>query len=240
MLRHCRPHRRSVSFLPGTLAGRLNARDRDQSSQGFYYLSNDKRGKNKQTGAMAGTANITAETTKTNQADALHRDLDSLCPDNHPPRLSPALISSPTSLLFLRLLSCVTTFCMHELFTLTNTAPGVRSDHLIGAPTYLAVNTQICLSPCPSFRHWQPCIPFRLHSTYTRPPYPGATPSSPPPLHHLRTFSLLAPFANLCITSLPARIFVACAHTRHLQTKHRGISLPGVIHLTRWSFTGLG
>ena len=70
--------------------------------------------------------------------------------------------------------------------------PGGRFDHLIG----LARIIWLLLTnfPCPcSPRHGQPCTPFRLHSTYTRPPYPGATPSSPPSLHHLRAFSLLVP-----------------------------------------------
>jgi len=130
-------------------------------------------------------------------------------------------------------------------------------------------------------RHSPTCTPFRLHSTYTRPPYPGATPSPPPSLHHLRTFTsrLPAPMReplrhltacahsrclrsytspanklclNLCahprclrsfaihyITSLPTRIPAACAHTHHLRLKNRGISLPGVFHLTRGTFTGL-
>ena len=50
--------------------------------------------------------------------------------------------------------------------------------------------------PFSSLRHWQPCTPFRLHSTYTRPPYPGATPSSSLPLHHLRALSLLVPTSS--------------------------------------------
>ena len=103
--------------------------------------------------------------------------------------------------------SCVTTFlytivsryaaCIVSMFNKPCTAPGVRSDHLIGVPPYLAVNNQLCLCPYSSLRHWQPCIPFRLPSTYTRPPYPGATPPSPPPLHHLRAFSLPAPTREL-------------------------------------------
>jgi len=59
------------------------------------------------------------------------------------------------------------------------------------------------LSPKSSLRHWQPCTPFRLHSTYTRPPYPGATPSSSPPLHHLRAFSLLVPIREALLTTSP-------------------------------------
>ena len=76
-----------------------------------------------------------------------------------------------------------------------------------------------------------PHLFFCLHSTYTRPPYPGATPSSPQG-HHFTICAhsrCLRPFANPYITSLPARILIACAHTRHLPTNHRGISLPGVI-----------
>ena len=74
-------------------------------------------------------------------------------------------------------------------------------------PNYLPLGLLLLNFPCPcSLRHWQPCTPFRLHSTYTRPPYPGATPSSPLPLHfigptviniyklhHLRALSLLVP-----------------------------------------------
>ena len=69
---------------------------------------------------------------------------------------------------------------------------GCTLDHFPEPETenYLAINTQFRLSPCPSFRHWQPCPPFRLHSTYTRPPYPGATPSPPSSFNHLRAFSL--------------------------------------------------
>jgi len=76
----------------------------------------------------------------------------------------------------------------------------------------------------------------------------------PTPVHHtpvrlphlLHHFTICAhsrslrPFANHYITSLPARILAACAHTPHLQTTHRGISSPGVIYLTQRSFTRLG
>ena len=98
----------------------------------------------------------------------------------------PLAFPLPSSLpppLFCFSVSCLASqpFCMHALFPLINTAPGVRSDHLIGAPPYLTANNQLCLCPYSSLRHWQPCIPFRLPSTYTRPPYPGATPSFNPP-----------------------------------------------------------
>jgi len=79
-------------------------------------------------------------------------------------------------------------------------------------PTYLAVNNQLCLCPYSSLRHWQPCTPFRLHSTYTRPPYPGATPSPPPSLHHLRAFSLPAPIRE------PLHLLTTCAHSRCLRS----------------------
>ena len=110
----------------------------------------------------------------------------------------PLAFPLPSSLpppLFCFSVSCLASqpFCMHALFPLINTAPGVRSDHLIGAPPYVTANNQLCLCPYSSLRHWQPCIPFRLPSTYTRPPYPGATPPSLPPLHHPRAFSLLVP-----------------------------------------------
>ena len=63
-------------------------------------------------------------------------------------------------------------------------------------------------------RHSPTCTPFRLHSTYTRPPYPGATPSPPPSLHHLRTFTsrLPAPMRE------PLRHLTACAHSRCLRS----------------------
>jgi len=63
-----------------------------------------------------------------------------------------------------------------------------------------------------SLRHWKTCAPFRLHSTYTRPPYPGATPSSPTPFNHPRTFSLLAPIRE------PLHQPTICAHSRCLRS----------------------
>ena len=129
---------------------------------------------------MADTASITAATISTNQAEDLHNDLDLHLQNNSlPPALPLPSCLPDTSFLLVLLLTCSTVSCLHELFPLINTAPGVRSNHLIGAPPYLAVNNQLCLCPYYSPRHWQPCSPFRLHSTYTRPPYPGATPSPP-------------------------------------------------------------
>jgi len=89
----------------------------------------------------------------------------------------------------------------------------------IGTPliSKLAVNSQLYLSPCSSLRHCQNYTPFRFQSSYTRPPYPAAIPHL---LHHfiicahsrcLRPFRVATPH----ITSLPARILVACANSPH-------------------------
>ena len=61
------------------------------------------------------------------------------------------------------------------------------------------------LSPHSGIRHLVPH--FRLLSTYTRPPYLGATSSSPQSLHHLCTFAFLAPMRE------SIRHLTACAHS---------------------------
>jgi len=161
---------------------------------------------------MADTARITAAIISTNQAEDLHNDLDLHLQNNSlPPALPLPSCLPDTSFLLVLHLTCSTVSCLHELFLLINTAPGVRSNHLIGAPPYLAVNNQLCLCPYYSPRHWQPCPSFRPLSTYTRPPYPGATPSPPSSFNHLRAFSLPAPIrASLYLLT-------TCAHPRCLR-----------------------
>ena len=66
------------------------------------------------------------------------------------------------------------------------------------------------LSPHSGIRHLVPH--FRLLSTYTRPPYLGATSSSPQSLHHLCTFAFLAPMRE------SIRHLTACAHSRCLRS----------------------
>ena len=130
---------------------------------------------------MADTASITAATISTNQAEDLHNDLDLLLQNNSlPPALPLPSCLPDASFLLALLLTCSSVSCLYELFPLINTAPGVRSNHLIGAPPYLAVNTQILTilqapgkhtrsrPPLPSPRHQPRCdlYPLPPHSLH--------------------------------------------------------------------------
>ena len=96
--------------------------------------------------------------------------------------------------------------------------PRSQTSTLFGCHYSTLSNPTHCLSP----RHWpwQPCPPFHLLSTYTRPPYPGATPSPPSSFHHLRAFSLPA----LIRASL--HLLTTCAHPRCLRPYTSPIKMP--------------
>ena len=186
---------------------------------------------------MADTARITAAIISTNQAEDLHNDLDLHLQNNSlPPALPLPSCLPDTSFLLVLHLTCSTVSCLHELFPLINTAPGVRSNHLIGAPPYLAVTTQLCQTP----RTVSP------PGTGPGSPVPHSTSSPPTPVHHtpVRLPHLLHPFTicahSRCLrsfalhytSSLLVRILAACAHTPPQLKCHGGFNMPGVIHLT--------
>ena len=136
---------------------------------------------------MADTASITAATISTNQAEDLHNDLDLFLQNNSlPPALPLPSCLPDTSFLLVLLLTCSTVSCLYELFPLINTAPGVRSNHLIGAPPYLAVNTQIYQNTPSGIRQTPTTVPHLLAPLPCT--IPGALnlpsdPSPPFPLH---------------------------------------------------------
>ena len=110
---------------------------------------------------------------------------------------------------------CLPFLCMHPQFN----KHCLRGSILVTSPRPNNTWLLIIISPVSPYplRHWQPCTPFRLHSTgtYTRPPYPGATrrtPSPPPSLHYLRAFSLPAPTRELL------QHLTICAHSRCLRS----------------------
>ena len=108
--------------------------------------------------------------------------------------------------------------CMH-FCNLINTVYCKRFD-LITSPRPKNIWLFVIIFLCPSsLRHWQLCTPFRLLSTYTRPPYPGATPSPPFSFSTVTHSTICAhsrclrSFALHYTSSLPVRILAACAHT---------------------------
>ena len=75
---------------------------------------------------------------------------------------------------------------------------------------------------------------FVSHSASTPPTYPGATSSSPPSLHHLRPFSLLAPIRE------PLHHLTTCAHSRCLSNCLRPYTSPANKppgHFFAWSLS---
>ena len=111
-------------------------------------------------------------------------DLDLFLQNNSlPPALPLPSCLTDTSFLLVLLLTCSTVSCLYELFPLINTAPGVRSNHLIGAPPYLAVNTQIYQHTPSGIRQTPITVPFPSFPLHCTTPGAHHLPTPPLPLH---------------------------------------------------------